>query len=256
MTELATHSPEPPLFRESTMIESPPDRQLVVTPLSLLQSAVDRGLDADQLDKLLTLQERWERNQAEKAFNEAMTDCQNEMPPVVRNCQNKQTGSMYADLEGVQKIARPIYSKYRFAPSFGEADCPLPNHKRTICDLRHDAGHTAHYHLDLPVDGVGAKGNPIGNMNPVQGCISTTSYGQRRLLCMMFNITVVGEDDDGQGVTEKITEKQAAVIHEWLVATATEERRFLNWAQCESVAALPAKKYEAAIDFFRRKSQK
>lgn len=252
MTEPITTLPEPPLFRENTVIEHIPDRPLAVTPLSLLQTAVDRGLDADQLDKLLTLQERWESGQAEKAFNVAMRACQDQMPPVVRNCQNKQTGSTYADLEAVQKIARPVYSRHGFAPSFGEADCPIQGFKRTICDLRHDGGHTAHYHLDLPIDGVGAKGNPIGNMNAVQGCISTTNYGQRRLLSMIFNITIVGEDDDGQSFAT-ITDEQAATIREWLVATATEEKRFLAWANVKAIKDMPASKFPDAITMFRRK---
>jgi hypothetical protein len=54
------------------------------------------------------------------------------------------------------------------------------------------------YHLDLPIDGVGAKGNAIGAMNPVQGCISTGTYGQRVLTCRAFNITVADTDMDGQ----------------------------------------------------------
>lgn len=37
-----------------------------VTPSMLLQMAVEKGLGIDQLEKLMDLQERWERNKAKK----------------------------------------------------------------------------------------------------------------------------------------------------------------------------------------------
>jgi hypothetical protein len=43
-----------------------------VTPLGLLQIAVQQGADVDKLAKLLELQERWQANQARQAHNTAM----------------------------------------------------------------------------------------------------------------------------------------------------------------------------------------
>lgn len=174
----------------------PVSREL--TPMEILQSAVDKGVDAEQLEKLLELQERYEANQARKAFSESMHAAQTEMPRVIRDADNKQTGSKYARLEDVQIAAGPIYTKHGFSLSYGEGATLIEGYKRTICDVRHSAGHVEQYHLDLPIDGIGPRGNAIGGMNRVQGCISTTSYGQRRLLCMIFNITIAGDDNDGQ----------------------------------------------------------
>src|SRR5690606_14215783 len=97
--------------------------------------------------------------------------------------------------------------------NYGEDDCPIQTWKRTICDVRHIGGACHRYHLDLPTDGIGPKGNPIGGMNVVQGSISTTSYAQRRLLCMIFNITIADNDDDGQGAV-KVTEEQAIQLED------------------------------------------
>lgn len=251
MTEPLVTLPEPPLFRGDPHIEPLPQTP---TLLSVLQTAVERHVDADQLEKLAALYMQGERLRAEKEFAAAMHACQQEMPVVVRDAQNKQTQSRYAMLETVQRTTRPIYTKHGFSMSYGEADCPVAGHKRTTCDVTHVGGHTRSYHLDLPLDGIGAKGNPIGGMNPVQAAVSTTSYGQRRLLCMVFNVTVADEDLDGQSQSEPISEEQAVTIREWLVATSTNEKRFLEWAECDSVATFPARKFEAALDFFRRKS--
>lgn len=241
------HNQEPAMSTELVEHRDP-------TPMMLLQQAVDAGLNPDHLEKLMLLQERYERNQAEKAFNAAMHDCQQEMPKVVRNAENLQTKSMYADLEAVQNVARPVYTAHGFSLSYGEGDCPVPSFKRTVCDVRHVGGHCVRYHLDLPIDGVGPKGNPIGGMNAVQGCISTTSYGQRRLLCMIFNITLAGEDDDGQGVAT-IDDKQVVVLNEWMEVTNTSLDGFLKWAGCKTLNKFPQRKFPEAIMFFERRQQ-
>jgi hypothetical protein len=248
-------------MREATLFDQKPTEVVMstdlvvrhdVTPIEILQSAVDQGRDASQLEKLMDLQERWERNQAEKEFATAMHACQQDMPKVLRNAENAQTHSTYATLERVQESARPVYSKHGFSLSYGEADCPVASFKRTVCDVRHVGGACHRYHLDLPMDGVGPKGNAIGGMNAVQGCISTTSYGQRRLLCMIFNITLSGEDDDGQGAA-CIDPDQIAIINEWLETTSTDLDAFLKWVKAKSLNKMPAAKFDEAIAFFKRK---
>lgn len=227
------------------------------TPIDILQTAVDRGLDADQLEKLMLMQERWEAGQAKKQFSEAMHNCQQEMPQIVKDAENSHTRSRYALLETVQKHARPVYAKHGFSLSFGEADCPTADHKRTVCDVRHSGGHCERYHIDLPIDGEGAKGGK-SSMNAVQGSISTTSYGQRRLICMIFNITVADEDDDGQTLS-KINEQQYATLEDWielLKPTPWKLGPFLNWLQVKSIGELPAAKFNQAANELQAAARK
>lgn len=224
------------------------------TPIDVLQSAVQHGLGADELEKLMLMQERWEQNQAQKQFAEAMHLCQQEMPTVFKGSKNKQTNSTYANLEDVQETCRPIYTAHRFSLSYGEADCPLMNHKRTVCDVLHAGGHCKRYYLDLPIDGVGAKGNAIGGMNPVQAAVSTTSYGQRRLLCMIFNVTLSDEDDDGQASAGLITEEQAATLREWIEASGANEAGYLKFLGVPTLANIPQRKYATALQALKDKA--
>jgi hypothetical protein len=226
------------------------------TPMSLLALAIERDADPDRLRQLMDLQERWEANQAKRAFAEAMHGCQLEMPSVVRGGVNPKTQSKFAKLEGVQAVAKPVYSSHGFSLSYGEADCPTKEFKRTVCDVRHSGGHCERYHLDLPIDGIGPQGNAIGGMNKVQGCISTTSYGQRRLLCMIFNITLSDEDDDGNGAAEVITEQQVDILSDWIEKTGTNRATFLKWVGVESLAQFPADRYADAIQQMERKASK
>src|SRR5579862_3304823 len=62
------------------------DRQLPApTPMDILQTAIQRGIDVDQMTKLLELQERWEANEARKAYNAAMAKFKQNPPELTKN---------------------------------------------------------------------------------------------------------------------------------------------------------------------------
>ena len=222
---------------ELTTVETDP------TPMQLIQAAMTTGCDPDKLDKLLALQERFERNQAEREFNAAMHLVQQTLPTVVRDAKNPKTHSNYVRLETVQSVCKPKWEACGFSLNFGESDCPLERHKRTICDVRHTGGACKQYHVDLPIDGIGPKGAPVGGMNAVQGSLSTMTYAQRRLLCMIFNITVADQDMDGNLPTRVISDEQAGILEKILKQIHPDdkaEEAMLAWAQVESVDELPA----------------
>lgn len=223
--------------------------EVTATPMQLIALAIQHDADPDRLEKLMALQERYEAGQAEKAFAAAMHAAQQDMPVIVRDAGNPHTKTRYALLETIQKQAKPIYQKHGLSLSFGEADCETPNYKRTTCEVRHVDGACHSYHLDLPVDGIGPSGKPIGGMNAVQGAISTTSYAQRRLVCMIFNITIAGEDDDGEGATQTITETQVSELNNLIHRTPPDDKvkqGLLDWAQVESLDKLPARLFAQA----------
>jgi len=228
------------------LVEQSPSGEL--TPMQILQTAVDANVDTDKLEKLMELQERWEKNQAEKAFAEAMHLAQQEMPAVVKDALNTQNNSRYARLESVQSQCRKVWQQHGFSLCFAEGDCPIEKFKRTLCDVTHEAGHTRRYHLDLPIDGIGPKGNPIGGMNALQGHISSTSYAQRRLICMVFNIVIADEDRDGVQAVQCISEDQIATLNSIMERIHPDDaplEKLLKWAGIESLDKLP-------LDYFLR----
>lgn len=184
------------MLDEPSEIASEPQPD-ATNPLMLLHLAVEKGMDPAQLKALVDLHEQWRAARANEAFSASMNACQAEMPTAVRDARNEHTKSTYIRLETINHVAKPIYTKHGFALSFAEADSSVTGFKRTICDVRHIAGHRERYHIDLPIDGTGAKGG-ASSMNAVQGCISTGSYGLRVLVCRIFNITVADTDLDGQ----------------------------------------------------------
>ena len=56
-----------------------------VTPLGILQIAVQQGADVDKLAKLMELQERWQANHARQAYNAAMAKFKQRPPKITKN---------------------------------------------------------------------------------------------------------------------------------------------------------------------------
>jgi hypothetical protein len=212
----------------------------------IMRAASDPTVDVAKIERLAQLHERMQARAAEIAFNTAMNACQAEIPAVLRNRINEEKASRYADLEQLDKVSRPIYTRHGFALSFGTADCPLPGHARQTCLVSHIGGHSRLYQADIPLDLTGPKGTP--NKTGVQGFGSTMSYGQRYLTKLIFNIALTNEDNDGNRAPgETLSEQQIADIRALLTEVKADEAKFLKWAKVGSLAQILAKNYEVCV---------
>jgi hypothetical protein len=158
------------------------------------RAARDPSIDIDKMDRLLLMRERENARMAEQAFNTALAEAQTEMQPVGADSDNPQTRSRYASYAALDRAVRPIYTTHGFALSFNTADAPGPEQARIVCDVCHAGGHTRRYHVDMPVDGKGARGGDVMTKTHAMG--SGISYGMRYLLRMIFNLAI-DQDDDG-----------------------------------------------------------
>lgn len=180
------------------------DQAAIVPGNSLVQIAMDKGFDLDRLQQVIDMQERQEAKAAEREYVDAMNRCQEKMPIVVRDKENQSTKSSYARLETVAAAIRPVYTSEGFTLEFSEGVSPLPNHRRVLCQVQHRGGHKKEFHLDSPIDDVGAQGK--ANKTAIQGLGSMISYLRRYLTLMIFNIVVADEDNDGNGANNTISE--------------------------------------------------
>ena len=205
--------------------------------------AMNPEADIEKLERVMALQERMLDRDQEVIFNKALVAAQREMPVVETKSENKQTNSFYAKLDTINKAIVPVYTKHGFAVSFDTQDSPLPEHIRIVATLVHADGHSKDFRHDLPIDDKGIKGSV--NKTQMHGRASTVSYGQRYLLCMIFNISTGTDVDGNRDQPNKITEEQAldlkAKIQEytkpdWL------ETKVLESYGIESLNDLPANK--------------
>lgn len=178
----------------TTLVEQ--HRPIENNPLAIIANAVEKGMDADQLAKLVDLHERIEKMNAGRAYQEAMKACQSEMPRILKDRENPHARSKYADLGNLISQIEPIYTKHGFSISFYEGESNKPEWMRVMCDIMHERGHREVKWLDLPYDGRGSQGGK-SSMNAVQAVGSTKSYGRRYLLGDIFNLAITSEDTDG-----------------------------------------------------------
>lgn len=213
---------------------TPPSMALVANPFERMALAmVERGNDLSKLDQLLDLQIKWDREQARKAYDEAMAACQAAMPSVYKDKYNEQTKSWYASLESVAKSAQPIYTRHGFSLSFNTGESKYPHHVLITCKCSHKAGHSEPFEYDQPLDDAGIGGNK--NKTPTHARGSAISYGRRYLTMMVFNLAT-SDDDDGNASTKikkAAPDKKADATDETLTdkqkteqeAAAKEERK-------------------------------
>lgn len=216
------------------------------------RAARDPNIDIDKMERLLAMQERVFARTAEAEYNEAMSRCQAEMPRIMPRSANEQTQSMYAALDEIDRIARPIYTKHGFALSFGTEDCPTPNFYRQTCVVTHRAGHSRTCRADLPIDNVGLKGNP--NKTGVQGFGSTMTYGQRYITKLVFNIVIGGEDNDGNGPT--LDGEQIKAIEARMKDAGTNKADFCGFWRVERLEQIPSFNFPVIMDMLDRKAKR
>ncbi len=232
---------------------------LVVQPseMSWLERIVEKGVtDPDAIAKLIDLKNRQEDRLARSAYQTAMTQCQAEMPTVVRDTKNGRTGKNYAPLETVQFAAKPIYTKHGFSLSFGELETQTPDMVKQYVDVMHRDGHVERHFGFFPVDGKGAKGAEV--MNAIQGHGSTITYGKRYLVCQVFNINVADEDRDGEPAVQYATGEQITEINTLIEQCADAGKpvtfeRFLKWLSVDNLENLTLEGVAKAITELKRR---
>ena len=221
----------------------------------IARAANDPQTDVAKMEKLLEMFERVSARQAEVSFNSAMRAAQEEMPKILRNKDNDQTHSRYADLEKVNEKIVPVYTKQGFSLSFGTADCQLPGHARITCLVSHIGGHSRSYQADIPLDMTGPKGNQ--NKTGVQGFGSTMSYGRRYLTLLIFNITLTNEDKDGNAPAgDTLSDEQIANIVAMLTETKSNRENFLKYLKVESLDEIPVANYSYVIGLLEDKRKR
>lgn len=162
------------------------------TPALLLQMAVQQGADLEKLEKLMALQERWEKNEARKAFDTAFAAFKAEAVRIVKNravTAGPLSGKKYAELFSVVNAVTPALSLHGLSSSWAITR-DEPDWLEVTCTIKHSAGHSESVSMGGPPDVGGAK-------NPIQARASTVSYLQRYTLKAITGLSEQDDDDDG-----------------------------------------------------------
>ncbi len=213
-----------------------PSDLAVMTPMDMLNKAVAQGANIEVLEKLMGLQERWEANQARKAFDEAMSAAKAEIPAIVRN-RTGNNSKKYADFAAIASVVDPILSKHGLSYRFRSVQDERIN---VTCVLSHKAGHSEETTLAGPAD-------TSGNKNAVQAIGSTLTYLQRYSLVQALGLAAADDDDGRAGGARTISADQAADVHTLISEVGADKAKFLDWLAVASVEQIPANKLPQAI---------
>lgn len=216
--------------------------QMAATPMNMVNMAVAQGASIDVLEKLLALQERWEANQARKAFDAAMSAAKAKMPSIGKDRLvsfdggKGKTEYRYEDLAGIAKVVGPVLAEnglsYRFRTNSG------PNLPVTVtCIITHRDGHSEENSLAAPSDAT-------GNKNSIQAIGSTVTYLQRYTLKAALGLAA-SMDDDGNGAGV-ISNGQLAELNKLLIERKSDVAKFCEYMGVQSVAEIKAADFEKA----------
>lgn len=237
------------------------------TPMDLLQAAVSTGVDAAQLEKLMDLQERWQANEARRAFAESLAAFQSEVPIIYKNKQGDK--STYAAFEYVIKTIKPYMHKHGFSSRF---DCELissetdgtPLVMTATCYITHTAGHTESNHFSCPVDAGPTNRQGQRVMNSAQSTASARSYAKRYALGDALGLAFGDEDDDGKGAgnaVELIDDHQLIELQDEIDSigenwTSEDQTALLGYLKVSDLAELRADRFNAAKNAIKSKKKK
>lgn len=184
-----------------TINESPAQSAMSI----IAKVASDPTFDAAKMKEMIAMHKDMIAFEAKAKYNQAMIACQHEMQPVVKNAWNSHTKNFYVNLEALDVAIKPIYHKHGFAIVFDNPEI-IGDQLKFSAQVIHGGGHVEPCSIFLANDAKGPQGG--GNKTPVQGAISSMSYGKRVLKCSIFDIALIGADKDGNKPTQYITQDQ------------------------------------------------
>ena len=219
--------------------------------MEMLRIAVEKGADLDQLQKLMDLQERWERGQAKQAYDAALAAFKAEAPAIARNRPvdyRTKTGIRvqydHATLDHVVGQVGPALARFGLSHSWSVDQPETPDGFVAVtCHLAHAGSVT----IRGPYDTSGSKNN-------IQTIGSTITYLERYTLLAITGLAAGGTDDDGSAgdgppITAAQKEQLIALIRESGVDTA----KLIKFFKVESIDVLPADAFNQAVSMLEKK---
>lgn len=221
----------------------------MVTPMQMLQVAMERGADLDKLQQLMDLQQRWEASEARKAFVSAMTAFKANPPDIIKTKQVEYGNTKYKHATLADVCAAAIQGLAQHGISH-RWDVEQADKITVTCVLTHELGHSERVSMSALADTSGQK-------NAIQAIASAVSYLQRYTLMSITGLAARDQDDDGQAAgVATITAKQAADLLALADEVGLDVARLMVWLKVERVEDLPAAHYQKAVAALESKRAK
>ena len=238
---------------QQIIVEQP---RAVMTPMEMLDRAVSSGASVETLTQLMVLQERWEANQARKAFDEAIAAAKAHMPSIVKTrkvdftTSKGRTNYQYEDLASIMNQIGPVLSANGLSVRY-RTEAELNQPISVTCIISHRMGHSEENTLMAGRD-------ESGNKNSIQAIGSTVTYLQRYTLKAALGLAAAADDDGASSDqttddAKTITEAQASVIRELIEKGEVETSVFCERWQVGAVTEIPLKQFNEVVASLRQR---
>lgn len=164
------------------------------SPMGMMLSAIQQGATLEQVEKMMDLQERWEKKEAKKSYDAAFASFKAEAVQIIKGkliTDGPLKGKSHAELCDVVDAVTPALSKHGLSSSW-KITKDDPAWMEVTCYLRHVGGHEESVSMGGPPDAGGAK-------NAIQARASTKTYLERYTLKGITGLSERNDDNDGGG---------------------------------------------------------
>src|SRR5262245_45863728 len=171
----------------------------VATPMTMIEKLISKGATAETLGPLVALQERWEANEARKAFANDLADAKGKFTPILKRREAEfdtrtagRASYRYEGLDDIAEVVDPILAEHGIMVTF---DAPKPEGGviTVTCVLTHRLGHV---HRGATAS---AGADKTGSKNDVQAVGSTLTYLQRYTERLTLGLATTKDDDAKKG---------------------------------------------------------
>lgn len=216
-----------------------------LTPQQMLSTLVQQGADPAVLEKFMDLAERWDANQAKKAYFLAVSKFKENPPVVTKDRKNDQYNSYYTSKGNLLGTVNPMLGKQGLSASYEYKQ--TENLISVKCVLSHKAGHSECVTLSGPPDKSGAK-------NTIQQIKSTITYLEIVTYSAVTG-TASNEAADDDGATSEppgnnagtISKEQENTIHSMITDNGLDMPKFLKYIKQKSIETIPAASFNYCI---------
>lgn len=212
------------------------------SPAAMMVRALSTpGMDLDKLKQFMELQERWEKNEARKAYTEAMAAFKKNPPEIEKDKHVKYGNTEYfhASLGNVTTKINTALGEHGLSAAWtteqGEKGVSV------TCKITHILGHFETTTLTAANDTSGAK-------NAIQALGSTISYLERYTILALTGLATHEMDNDGGGKTEYISETQLSTIVDFINEKGVDVVKFKKFMGVDDYELIPAANFNRAIE--------
>jgi hypothetical protein len=242
-------------MKETAVVKAEPTlparTQDKISPIELIQHALESGTSADQLEKLVVLHERMSDREAAKEFIEALARFQSECPAILKtktvNVQKRSGGHYSYDYEPLDRIV-PVIAPHLLRNGFSYS---WDSHSEgsiitTICTLSHINGHAKSSAFSTTTQ----SSNP--GMSEQQKAAGALTFGRRQTLVQVLGLVTADRDTDCVPA-DKITAEQEANIEALISEVGADRAKFLKFFSVDKVENMLAAQYGAAVRALEQK---